>query len=62
MPSELLFARFKPKNLEPKNSIGSKWDRLLDALGMGREENECTASIEGKYAQIGACKTEPILH
>ena len=32
MSSEILFARFKPVNLEPKNSIGAKWPRLLDAL------------------------------
>jgi uncharacterized Fe-S center protein len=35
MPSELLFARFKPSNLEPKNSIGAKWERLLDTLELG---------------------------
>jgi uncharacterized Fe-S center protein len=34
MSSELLFARFKPINLEPKNSIGAKWPRLLDALDL----------------------------
>lgn len=34
MSSELLFARFKPTNLEPKNSIGAKWPRLLDALDL----------------------------
>lgn len=34
MPSQLLFARFKPVNLEPKNSIGSKWKRLLDKLDL----------------------------
>jgi uncharacterized Fe-S center protein len=30
--SELLFARYAPKNLEPVNAIGAKWVRLLDAL------------------------------
>ncbi|MCX7946946.1 MAG: hypothetical protein N2557_08495, partial [Hydrogenophilus sp.] len=32
--SELLFASYKPKTLEPKNSIGAKWVRLLDALDL----------------------------
>jgi uncharacterized Fe-S center protein len=30
--SELLFARYAPKNLEPENSIGAKWLRMLDAM------------------------------
>ena len=34
MSSSLLFARFKPSSLEPKNSIGAKWARLLDALDL----------------------------
>lgn len=34
MSSKLHFARFKPANLEPKNSIGAKWERLLDALDL----------------------------
>lgn len=32
--SELLFARYAPKTLEPVNSIGAKWERLLDALDL----------------------------
>jgi uncharacterized Fe-S center protein len=32
MPSDLFFARFIPKNMEPGNSIGAKWLRLLDQL------------------------------
>jgi hypothetical protein len=32
--AELLFARFTPKSLEPKDSIGAKWPRLLDRLDM----------------------------
>jgi uncharacterized Fe-S center protein len=32
--SELLFARYAPRNLEPVNSIGAKWLRLLDALDL----------------------------
>jgi uncharacterized Fe-S center protein len=35
MSAELLFARYKPKNLEPKNAIGAKWQRLLDRLDLG---------------------------
>lgn len=31
---DLLFARFAPKTLEPKNSIGAKWPRLLDKLDL----------------------------
>lgn len=34
MPSELLLARYAPSTLEPKNSIGSKWLRLLDRLDL----------------------------
>jgi uncharacterized protein len=32
--ADLLFARFTPKTLEPKDSIGAKWPRLLDQLDM----------------------------
>lgn len=45
MESELLFARFKPVNLEPKNSIGTKWERLLDAL-------ELRPKVEGRRTAI----------
>jgi uncharacterized protein len=34
MSSQLLFARFKPVDLSPKNSIGAKWERLLDQLDL----------------------------
>jgi uncharacterized Fe-S center protein len=34
MPAKLLFARYAPKNMEPKNSIGAKWGRLLDRLDL----------------------------
>jgi len=34
MASDILFARFKPVNLEPKNSIGTKWERLLEELDL----------------------------
>ena len=45
MPSELLFARFGPVNLEPKNSIGAKWPRLLDALDLA-------ATVAGRRTAI----------
>jgi hypothetical protein len=31
-PAELLFADYAPATLEPKNTIGAKWERLLAAL------------------------------
>ena len=34
MASKLLFAPCKSVNLEPKNSIGAKWERLLDRLDL----------------------------
>jgi uncharacterized Fe-S center protein len=46
MHSELLFARFKPVNLEPKNSIGAKWKRLLDALNLERVVNGRRTAIK----------------
>ena len=33
-PAELRFAAYAPVNLEPKNTIGAKWERLLDALDL----------------------------
>ncbi|NLF87061.1 MAG: DUF362 domain-containing protein, partial [Lentisphaerae bacterium] len=33
--TELLLARYAPKNLEPVNSIGAKWERMLEALDLG---------------------------
>jgi uncharacterized Fe-S center protein len=32
MPQEILFARYVPKNLEVKNSIGAKWERMLKKI------------------------------
>ncbi len=43
--SELLFAPYKPKNLEPKNSIGAKWLRLLDRL-------ELAGTVAGKRVAV----------
>ncbi len=34
MVSELLFARYAPVDMEPKHSIGAKWDRLLDRVDL----------------------------
>jgi uncharacterized Fe-S center protein len=34
MKSEILFASYHPKTLEPKDSIGAKWVRLLDRLDL----------------------------
>ena len=45
MASELLFTRFKPKTLEPKNSIGAKWPRLLDRLDLA-------AAVDGRRTAI----------
>ena len=35
MAAEVLFARYSPRTLEPKNSIGARWTRLLDRLDLG---------------------------
>ena len=45
MASQLLFARFKPKTLEPKNSIGAKWPRLLDKLDLA-------SAVKGKRTAV----------
>ena len=45
MPSELLFADYTPATLEPKHSIGAKWQRLLEALDLKR-------TVEGKRVAI----------
>jgi len=34
MTAKLLFARYRPKTLEPRDSLGSKWLRLLDQLDL----------------------------
>ncbi len=36
MASELLFADYRAPTLEPKQSIGARWQRLLDALDLGQ--------------------------
>lgn len=43
--AQLLFAAYRPKNLEPKNSIGAKWLRLLDRL-------ELASAVAGKRTAI----------
>ena len=35
MPTELLFARYQAATMEPKDTIGAKWSRLLDQLDLG---------------------------
>lgn len=45
MASELLFADYRPRTLEPKNSIGAKWLRLLDALDLA-------SAVEGRRTVI----------
>ena len=37
--SNLLFAQYAARNLEPANSIGAKWTRLLDALDLAPAVN-----------------------
>jgi hypothetical protein len=32
MPADILFARWAAATMEQKNSIGAKWDRLLERL------------------------------
>jgi uncharacterized Fe-S center protein len=43
--SELLFAKYAGRNLEPVNSIGAKWLRMLDALDLA-------AAVKGKRTCI----------
>lgn len=45
MAADLLFASCAPKTLEPKNSIGAKWPRLLDQLGLA-------SAVSGKRVAI----------
>jgi uncharacterized protein len=47
MEAELLFARYKPATLEPKDSIGAKWLRLLDGLDL-------PSVVKGKRTAIKA--------
>lgn len=43
--SELLFTSFAPKNLEPANSVGNKYLRLLEALDLG-------ATVKGRKVAV----------
>jgi len=45
MSTQLLFARYKPISLEPKDSIGAKWLRLLDQLDLA-------STVKGKKTAI----------
>lgn len=47
MKAELLFARYRPARLEPKDSIGAKWIRLLDRLDL-------PGAVRGKRTAIKA--------
>ncbi len=46
MNAELLFASFKPKNLEPKNSIGPKFERMLEALNLTSLVKDRTVAVK----------------
>ena len=46
MASELLFARYQSKTLEPKDTIGAKWLRLLDALDLGAAVKDKRTAIK----------------
>ncbi|HEY3320019.1 MAG TPA: DUF362 domain-containing protein [Planctomycetota bacterium] len=43
--AKMWFARYAPINLEPKNSIGAKWPRMLDAINL-------RPIVEGKRTAI----------
>lgn len=45
MACELLFVDYKPVNLEPKNSVGAKWLRLLERL-------DFESAVKGKRTAI----------
>jgi uncharacterized protein len=45
MDTKILFARYKPATLEPKDSIGAKWGRLLDGL-------DIAGAVKGKKTAI----------
>jgi uncharacterized protein len=45
MSTELLLARCRPSTMEPKDSIGAKWERLLDGLDLG-------AAVRGRRTAI----------
>jgi hypothetical protein len=44
-PAELLFVSSRPRNMEPKNSVGAKYLRLLDRLDLA-------AAVKGKRTAI----------
>lgn len=44
-PAPLWFARYHPVNLEPKNSIGAKWERMLEKIAL-------KPIVEGKRTAI----------
>jgi uncharacterized Fe-S center protein len=46
MASELLFARYAPVDMEPKHSIGAKWDRLLERLDIGAAVRDRRTAIK----------------
>jgi len=45
MPSDLLFAKYAPVNMEPKNSIGAKWQRMIDRMPL-------KSVVEGKRVAL----------
>jgi uncharacterized protein len=45
MNAQILFADYRPATLEPKDSIGAKWPRLLDRLDLAR-------TVKGKRTAI----------
>lgn len=45
MSTELLFARYRPATMEPKDSIGAKWERLLDSLDLA-------AAVQGRRTAV----------
>ena len=45
MPAPLLFTPYAPSNLEPKNSVGARWSRLLERLDLA-------AAVAGRRTAI----------
>ncbi len=46
MATEILFADYRPVNLEPKNTIGAKWERLLDRLDIASAVKDKRTAIK----------------
>ena len=44
--TELLFAKYAPQNLEPVNSIGAKWERLLDAMNLAASVQSLSVCVK----------------